>query len=490
LNNILIDLIRKAGIIVCLFCFSSPLFSQPSFQFNEKEQELYRQVLDLDLDQVFSELANPSRIEEHYILSLAQTVDLLIHEDDDRFKRYERQFDKRKALPDKTAVEQFLQAEVRIQWAFASLKFGHELDAALNLRQAFHIAEGCRRANPSFVSIQKTTGLLNIMIGAVPEKYNWVLALMGLKGSTEKGIEELNTLGESRESLANEARLLLGLCEGFVFQKPEKGLEHMLALKASSETRLVNFFAAALAVKNSQSELALNLLKSFDSDKVIETLPYSQYLLGEIHLHKAAYDNAIKSYERFLQHYHGVNYVKDAHFKIGLCFLLGGNPALAKDRFKRARESGKEIAEADVSAAHALDEGALPPIELSKVRYATDGGYYAEAEKILDNISPSDLKSKKDQVEYFYRRARLAHKRGKADAAVVYYKQTIDMSPVEDAWYFAPNAALQLGYIYLAGGRETEARNYFEKALSYAKHEYKNSIDSKARSALDQMDAR
>ncbi len=486
----MIYLIRKAGIIVCLFCFSFPVFSQTDFRFNEREQDLYRQLLDLDLDRVFSELSNPTRVEEHYILSLAQTIDLLIREDNDLFKRYEKQFEKRKALPDKTAAEQFLQAEVRIQWAFASLKFGHELDAAFNLRQAFHIAGDCRRNHPSFTSIQKTTGLLNIMIGAVPEKYNWVLSLMGLKGSTEKGIAELNAIGESNESLANEARLLLGLCEGFVFQKPEKGLEHILALKSVSDSRLLNFFAAALAVKNSQSELALSLLKSFDTDKVMDALPYAQYLLGEIYLHKADYDRAIGSYEQFLEHYRGVNYVKDAHFKIGLCFLLSGNTPTAREKFELARRSGKEIVEADVSAAHALDDSALPPIELSKARYATDGGYYAEAEKILNGISPADLKSKKDQVEYFYRRARLSHKRGKGEAAIVYYKQTIDMSQAEDAWYFAPNAALQLGYIYRSGGRETEARNYFEKALSYTKHEYKNSIDSKARSALDQMDAR
>nr|HPI81275.1 hypothetical protein [Cyclobacteriaceae bacterium] len=54
-------------------------------------------------------------------------------------------------------------------------------------------------------------------------------------------------------------------------------------------------------------------------------------------------------------------------------------------------------------------------------------------------------------------------------------------------WYFAPNAALQLGYIARADHNLAEARRYFELALDYRDHPYKNSIDSKARSALDRL---
>ena len=66
------------------------------------------------------------------------------------------------------------------------------------------------------------------------------------------------------------------------------------------------------------------------------------------------------------------------------------------------------------------------------------------------------------------------------------YLKAISMTGDEE-WYFAPNACLQLGYMLAAQGQTAEARRYFEQALSYKKHEYKNSIDSKARSALAQL---
>jgi uncharacterized protein HemY len=46
---------------------------------------------------------------------------------------------------------------------------------------------------------------------------------------------------------------------------------------------------------------------------------------------------------------------------------------------------------------------------------------------------------------------------------------------------------LQLGYLLVEQKQVKEAKKYFEKALSYKKHEYKNSIDSKAKSALAQL---
>jgi hypothetical protein len=61
------------------------------------------------------------------------------------------------------------------------------------------------------------------------------------------------------------------------------------------------------------------------------------------------------------------------------------------------------------------------------------------------------------------------------------------MSSGENQWYFAPNSALQLGYIAQASHDYPTAKKYFEMALAYKKHEYKNSIDGKAKSALEQL---
>jgi tetratricopeptide (TPR) repeat protein len=134
-----------------------------------------------------------------------------------------------------------------------------------------------------------------------------------------------------------------------------------------------------------------------------------------------------------------------------------------------------------------LKENRFPNDKLLRVRFYTDGGYYKEAKEVFQSILPTDLITTKEQTEYYYRKARLSHKLNELSAARIFYQQTIDMSG-ENPWYFAPNSALQLGYMAQASHDKVAARRYFERALAYKKHEYKNSIDSKAKSALEQLD--
>jgi tetratricopeptide (TPR) repeat protein len=130
-----------------------------------------------------------------------------------------------------------------------------------------------------------------------------------------------------------------------------------------------------------------------------------------------------------------------------------------------------------------LQEPTLPNKKLLKARFSTDGGYYEVATAALNSITPKDLPTLKDQTEYYYRKARLAHNTGEIGAAKILYQQSIDMTR-NNPWYFGANSALQLGYIAKDQRNYPVARKYFQMALDSPKHEYKNSIDSKARSEL------
>ncbi|NJM25737.1 MAG: hypothetical protein HC859_09865 [Bacteroidia bacterium] len=91
----------------------------------------------------------------------------------------------------------FLHAELRLQWCFVYLKFGHEFDAAYNLRQAYLVAQECKRKYPDYEAIKKTSGLIEIIVGSVPEKYNWVLHLLGMQGSINDGLTELKSVWQT-----------------------------------------------------------------------------------------------------------------------------------------------------------------------------------------------------------------------------------------------------------------------------------------------------
>ena len=484
--------------MVCLFLLltcnvarstSTASFADVDWKFDDPTQKAYELVLNLQLDEVHQLIPAPGTAQQHYVVALAEALELLITEDGEKYTEYEDRFSKRLERKTKLNVpdDLFLQAEIRMHWTFVYLKFGHEFDAALNLRQAYLTIEEIRNKFPRFQAINKTSGLLEVIIGSVPQKYNWVLGLLNMEGSTKTGLDELEAIRLSNSPLAFEANLIHALIQGFLLQQPAAGINEISSLRAKyPKNRLALFLGSALAMKNNQSENALVMLDSLSRYSDGVPLYYSDYLRGEIYLHKAEYLNSISSYRWFINHYNGQNGIKDAHYKIGLCYWLNGNTNDAEEIFKQAKSRGKEASEADKYAARSLAEAELPHVKLTKARYAIDGGYYERAQQILDSLQPQEIPTKRDQVEYFYRKARLSHKLNDTKAAKAFYQQSIDLSGDEE-WYYAPNACLQLGYIVWNEGDATLAKSYFNKAMSYSKHEYKNSIDSKAKSAIAQI---
>ncbi|GHN03235.1 hypothetical protein WSM22_47240 [Cytophagales bacterium WSM2-2] len=459
-------------------------------------QKAYRLVLNLQPDkaqEVLSKIASPAEeLHKIYVLSLSETVDILITEDQKRFDQLEINFRQRLQrvgdLPE-SAEKVFLEAELNLQKGFNLLNMGQNINAVLAIRRAYNSAQECIKKYPSFIPIKKTYGVIQVMLGSVPDKYHWFISLLGMRGSVATGQKYLQELRDSNSSLNTEATVLYFCIKGFInqqFGEAATGLDE--CLKEQPENRLLLFIAINMVMKDAQSEKALGYMATLDQHNQGLQMYYVDYLHAEALLNKGDYPNAITYYQKFLKGYRSQSFRKDAHYKIALCYWLQNNEPEAKTYFEKAKTIGRDQADPDKNAAMQLEENKFPNAKLLKVRFATDGGYYKEAQQFVKSIQFSELHSLKEQTEYFYRLARLAHKTEELSVAKIYYEETIKVAK-ENTWYFAPNAALQLGYIYRDQKDFEKARKYFELALSYRKHEYKSSIDTKSKSALDQLKA-
>ncbi|NJM25736.1 MAG: hypothetical protein HC859_09860 [Bacteroidia bacterium] len=145
-------------------------------------------------------------------------------------------------------------------------------------------------------------------------------------------------------------------------------------INANPTNRLALFLGGALALKNSSSEEALKMFLALEAQQTGLPVYYAYYLKGEVYLHKADYLNAISAYRWFVNHNMGQNYIKDTHYKIGLCYWLNGNVSDAYVVFKNAKGLGKESTEADKYAARSMADPELPNVPLTKARFYTDGG--------------------------------------------------------------------------------------------------------------------
>lgn len=497
-NHKTIRSFRKAGQIACLFLFCLPAAQasepKPVWSFEPSLQKAYLSVLNLDTDKAYEELgklgANVNPFHKLYIQSFCETLDVLISEDEIKFQKVEAHFKERFKFLDsqkESAETLFLKAELNLQRGFNFLNLGQELSAVWAIRTAYNQVEMCQKLYPDFIPIKKTSGVIQVMVGSVPDKYSWFMSLLGMKGSVTTGQRQLQELRNSNSSLSLEATILFFTIKGLINQQHVEAAKGILkVLEEQPYNRLTLFLGVNMLMKNSQSEEALKLINTLDEHPQGLPMYYIDYLRGEILLQKGEYAQSIQSYRRFISNYKSVNFKKDAYYKIALCYWLQDKKEDARKHFELARKTGKDVAEPDRYAVAQLKEDQFPNSKLLKARLYTDGGYYPEAEATLKSVKESDLKTEKERVEYNYRKARLADKMGDLKTAKIYYLRTVSQSGA-NPWYFAPNSALQLGYIARTNNDKVNAKKYFELALSYQKHAYKNSIDSKAKSALDQI---
>ncbi|MFN3667403.1 MAG: hypothetical protein ACK4S0_14655, partial [Sediminibacterium sp.] len=124
-----------------------------------------------------------------------------------------------------------------------------------------------------------------------------------------------------------------------------------------------------------------------------------------------------------------------------------------------------------------------PNLLLLKARLQNDGGYHREALALLHGKTEADFDTVEDKLEYVYRVARIYDDLGREPEAINAYLAAIRLGEFRKE-YYAARAAVQLGQLYEAKGQKAIAIQYYQRCLDMGDHEYKNSLDQRAKSGI------
>lgn len=422
---------------------------------------------------------------------------LLVTTDDEKaFARLsDRETERLDALNDldsKSPWQRVARAEVRLHWAFAKLKFGKEISACWDVIKAYKLLVENQKLFPDFLPTYKSLGTLHIMIGSVPDNYVWVAHLLGLRGAIKQGQQEL-VRAQQDSVFRLETRLIDLMVRAYVLKFTDSDSQTLQQLiNDNTDNLLLHFFGATIEQKAGHSEQALSYLLKRPTGPAYQTLPIIENILGDIYLQKGEYVSATAHFQRFLDTYRGQNFLKDSYYKLFLCHWLA-NDADAQSRpfLEKVLTTGRTTVESDKAAqkfaeAYAKKGASANQKMLMRARLASDGGFTDNALAYLRPYDEAKFASTAEKAEYNYRMGRIYQRRDEPDAAISFLNRAIVLS--EPAGLsFGATAALQLGYIYQQKNDRTRARSFFQKALSFKRHEYKNSIDNKARAALSQL---
>jgi len=489
----------RLGCLVLMAWLSVVAAQAADFDWTPGLQQAYGDMLKLKVEQgqrsLGGELARNNGV-AIYLANYADMITLLISDDRKAYERLADREDQRLArlrdLDAQSPWQRFAQAEVRLHWAFVKLKFGQEMSACWDIIRAYKLLEENRKKFPAFLPTYKSLGVLHVLIGSVPENYTWVTGMLGLRGSVKGGLQELETVIQKDAQFRIEAQLIQLLLRAYVLKFTAADAADVRQLvRQNPDNLLLHFFATTMLMKDARSEEALTYLTNRPTGPEYLPFPILEYLKGDILVQKGAYPQALEAYRHFTAQYKGANFLKDCYYKQFLCYWLLNDDAKALPFLRQMSRVGATVVESDKAAqkfAEAFFKKGVSANQkiLMKARFATDGGYLDTALNELRPYSEASFALLPEKAEFNYRRGRIYQRRDQAGEAVPYFERAILLSE-NDGLSFGATSALQLGYIYQQKRNVAKARQYFEKALSYRKHEYKNSIDNKARAALNEL---
>ena len=489
--------------IICflLMLSSSTLWSQEyHFTYTPLARSAYEKVISLRFGEAYLDLArikleDPKNLITHHIEDYIDFFRLYISEDEALFNKLKANKSRRlKAIEkgdENSPYYLFLQAEVRLHWALIRLRFEEYIPAFTEVNRANKLLEKNQELFPDFTPNLKDLAILHAMVGTIPDGYKWgVRLLSSLNGTVAEGQKEMEELIAHTENqdfvFAKEAQTLQAYLLLHLANEPQAAWK---AIKSSdllpSENPLHAFVVANIAMRTGHNDKAIAILEAAPRGASFQQLPFLDFMLGLAKLRRLDRDAKVH-FEKYLEHFHGLHYIKEAYQKLAWQALINGDPVGYRRYMVMVNEHGNTTGGGDQNAQGEADAGRTPHVDLVRARLLFDGGY---AQKAYDLIAPLALhqsKSKYTRLEYSYRLGRILQKLDRKLEALTFFQKTLedgDNSP----YFFACNAALQCGLIHEENGNWEEAKRFLKRCLVLNPDEYAVGIHQKAKAALSRV---
>lgn len=470
------------------------------FAFSASTRDAYQKTVSLRFGEARTSLDAMKRLEPDNLMApfVENYLDFLTVFVNDNKSEYQRlaknmesRLEKIAAGPSNSPWYLYTQAEIRLQWAITRSRYNDFLTSMSDIKQAYALLEENQRKFPDFMANKKSLGIMHAMIGNVPEEYRWaVKALGGMDGSMEQGLRELEeALAYAKKNdfiFEDEAVVAYALLQLYLNNQGDVAWKTLKNSKLTPKTNpMAAYVMASVAMRTGQNDEGVRLLEECPAGPQYALFHHRNYLLGLAKLRRLDAD-ANKSLELFVNHFKGENGLKEAYQKLAWHHLVNGNDNGYRTYMNYAKIKGASNGEGDEAALREANSGEIPDVRLLKARLLFDGGYYQRAYDLLKNNAAEYAADRRKNLEYSYRLGRITHKMGKTQDAIRLYRLAVD-GGAKDPWYFACNAALQLGLLYEEQKDAKNARDAFNRCLGIKPEEYASSLHAQAKAGLARL---
>jgi len=485
-------------VLLLLICTASiSVFSQPVFNYHKKCKEVYNDVLKLKIpyaQKIIGEekIKEPNNCAWLLLQSYSDMLTIFTNEDYEAFEQLEQDFDDRlkilNQLENTNPWKRFAKAEMHIHKAVARAKFEEFFATVWEIRKGHKLLKENKRLFPNFKPNQKSLSVFNAVFGTIPDKYKFGAKLLGFKGNVEEGMQQMEaylTYAKAEDMFYDEILLLHNFFLIYLDKDFERAYQIAITKFQPNESLLHNFMTTEMAYKSGRIEEAIEIAENYPKGPDYMPYPFMDYYLGVCKMTQLNTAEAKTSIKLFLENFKGRHYIKQAWQRLALCYLIEEDTTKYFTYLENAKEQGYRLYDSDRQAyADAVNE-TLPNTNLLKARLLSDGGYYERALEILLEMEDTSI-AYHHNSERLYRTGKVYESLKDTVQAISNYKQTIDLA-LNDEYYFAAKASLQLANLYKQKEEFELAKTYFKKVLSYTKHPYKDSFEQQAKAGISNL---
>ena len=481
-----------------ILCLLIPVLGigQRHYDFNNNCRQAYQSIIQLKLDEGSKLLEaekkrDPNNLIPFFLDNYIDFFQLFFNEDATQYAAWGSRLDKRLELmsegPESSPFNLFTRSVLHFQWAAIKIKFGDNWDAAWDFRRSFLQSKECQQKFPGFLPATMLSGTMEVVAGTIPDGYKWLSSLLGIKGTVAggmQGLERFLSSGDGNAVLYRDEAIFYYLYLQFYIQNKRAEVfqyiqQHRLDVK---NNHLFTYLYANLCLNDQHSALTQQIIREMNAGPGYMDMPVWDMEMGYALLNHLEPESAFYL-DRFLKRFKGKFYVKDVLQKLSWFYYLRGENGRADSCRQQVLRKGTAESDADKQALKEARSGKWPDKVLLKARLLSDGGYFNEALQSLQGTAAANFSDPAERCEYAYRLGRIYDGMGKDGEAINAYVSTIRTGEHLKE-YYAARAALQAGNICERRGEKDKAIGYYQQCLGMKDHDYKNSLDQRAKAGI------
>lgn len=459
-------------------------------------------ILNLNLLDARHFVSNESKQNPHNLALLVYDnyidyLHVLATEDESLYNQYVAKLSKRIQTIDNCKIKSpyslFCKAEMMMQWALIKLRFNDQFAAANQIRDAYKLLKENNRLYPDFKPNLKTMGWVEAMSSSLPDSYNWLVKLLGIKNNESNAMAKLELF--CADSLSGLPRFFLYeglLAHGLVAQTIQKNKPLSLSiahsLNSHANYKLALLFQTTLYHALGKNDYMLKSHAAFSANYLGQRFFYMDFVKG-MGLMRKLDGNAQAFLLRFSTDFKGNTNKTVAAYYLAVYYYFESNTVLAQFYLNRAKNAKNVFSEQDKQAKNDALRGFPSSPNLLKARLLMDGAY---AKPALHQISLVENQKNTlpidDLAELYYRKGRIYQQLNQTDLALNAFSTAIEKG-AQSKRYFAAYAAFYTGEIYEYNLDAKSAYLWYEKAKKgFPKNtEHTQSLEQKCKAGLSRV---